>query len=113
MGPYTITMLTEKFTWGLIDDRTCLTEAMQTLLILTKSQPLNPIRISKHCDVLVKWTQLNGYVVRKNTFILIIQICSEYGSAFLNLVTKITTTLLKPHILVQVQICTEYNIYIP
>ena len=113
MGPYTITMLTEKFTWGLIHDRTCLTEAMQTLLILTKSQPLNPIRTSKHCDVLIKWTQLNGYVVRKNTFILIIQICSEYGSTNGNLVTKITTTLLKPHILVQVQICNEYNIYIP
>ena len=72
MGPYTITMLTEYFTWGLIHDRTCLTETMQTSLILTKSQPLNPIRTSKHCEVLIKWTQLNGYVVRKNTFILII-----------------------------------------
>ena len=72
MGPYTITMLTENFTWGLIHDRTCLTETMQTSLILTKSQPLNPIRTSKHCEVLIKWTQLNGYVVRKNTFILII-----------------------------------------
>ena len=81
--------------WGLIHDRTCLTETMQTSLIITKSQTLNPIRTSKHCEVLIKWTQWNGYVVRKNNLILIIEICSEYGSTNGNLVTKITHNIVK------------------
>ena len=50
--------------------------SMQTSLNITKDQTLNPIRTSKHCEVLIRWTQLNEYVVRKNNLILIMEICS-------------------------------------
>ena len=38
---------------------------------------------------------MNGYVVRKNNLILIIEICSEHGSTNGNLVTKITHNIVK------------------
>ena len=88
-------MLTYHFMWGLIHDLTCLTETMQTSLNITKTQTFNPIRTSKHCEVLIKWTQLNGYVARKNNLILIMEICLEYGSTNRNLVTKITHNIVK------------------
>ena len=78
-----------------LHDLTCLTETMQTSLNTTKPQTLNPNRTSKHCEVLIKWTQLNGYVIRKNNLILITEICSEYWSTNRNLVTKITHNIVK------------------
>ena len=66
-------------------------------------------------SVLIKWTQLNGCVVKKNNLILIMEICSEYWSTSRNLDTKITHNIVKTThtVLVQVQIHNEYNIYIP
>ena len=84
---------------------------MQASLNITKTQTLHPIRTIKHCEVLNKGTQLNGYIVGKTNLILILEICSEHWSTNRNLVTKLLTTLLRPLILLQVQIHNEYNIY--
>ena len=75
LSGHTITMLTDHFMQGLIHDLTCLTETMQTSLNIKKNS-VNPIKASKHCEVLIEWTQLHGYVIRKNNLILIMELCS-------------------------------------
>ena len=90
-----ITMLTDHFMWGLIHWSLPYRSMQDVVKHHKNSNPFNPVRTSKHCEVLIRWTQLNGYVVSKNNLISIIEICSYYWSTKRNLVTKISHNIVK------------------